>query len=122
MERKTYTCIVCPRSCVGTLTVSDDGQMKTDGFACKNGEKYAISEYTDPKRVLTTTVTLKNGIYNLLPVVSTGEISRKVFKECLDILYGVTVTAPVREGDVVLSDILGTGVDIIAAKSMKERG
>ena len=45
MERKEYTCIVCPKSCVGTLTVHDDGRMETEGFSCKNGEKYAINEY-----------------------------------------------------------------------------
>ena len=121
MERKEYTCIVCPKSCVGTLTVHDDGRMETEGFSCKNGEKYAINEYKDPRRVLTTTVSLKNGIYNLLPVVSTEEISRKVFRDCLDALYDLSVTAPVKAGDVIVSDIMGTGVDLIAAKSMKAR-
>ena len=122
MEQKTYTCIVCPRSCVGTLTVHDDGRLETEGFFCKNGEKYAIDEYKDPKRMMTTTVTLKNGIYHLLPVVSTEEISRKLFPDCLEKLYHTVVTAPVKAGDVIISDIMGTGVDIIAAKSMKERG
>jgi CxxC motif-containing protein len=54
-------------------------------------------------------------------VVSTEEISRKLFPDCLELLYHTVVSAPVKAGDVIISDIMGTGVDIIAAKSMKER-
>ena len=119
MEERQYTCIVCPKSCVGTLTIHDDGRMETRGFGCRNGEDYAMNEYKDPKRVLTTTVMMERGQYRLLPVVSSDEISRDRFAECLDILYSVKVEAPVAEGEIILRDILGTGVDILAARSMK---
>lgn len=117
METREYTCIVCPKSCHGTLTVDGD-TFKTENFGCKNGERYAINEYTDPKRVLTTTVTLNDGLFHLLPVVSDGEISRKVFKDCLDALYDISVDAPVSAGDVIVKNILDTGVDIVAARSI----
>lgn len=119
MEIKKYTCIVCPKSCTGTLTVKEDGTFLTEGFGCPNGEKYAVNEYTDPKRVLTTTVRIDHAEYALLPVVSDGEISRKVFKDCMDRLYNVKVEAPVKEGDIIVEDILHTGVNIIAARTLK---
>lgn len=118
MEQKEYTCIVCPQSCQGTLTALDDGSFRTEGFTCPNGEKYAINEYQDPKRVLTTTVIIDNAPFRLLPVVSTDEISRTIFGDCLRILYQVRAQAPVKAGDVILKDIMGTGTDIVAARTM----
>ena len=61
MEKRNYTCIVCPKSCKGELTIKDDGTFETAGFDCNNGKKYAVNEYTDPKRMLTTTVAIEDG-------------------------------------------------------------
>lgn len=119
-QEKKYTCIVCPKSCLGTLIINEDGTMRTEGFGCRNGEKYAQNEHLDPKRVLTTTVRIEDAPYPLLPVVSSEEISRTVFMDCLRELYDVCVSSPVKAGDVVLSDIKGTGVDILAARSMEK--
>ncbi len=120
MEQKTYTCIVCPKSCSGTLTIQEDGALCTEGFGCKNGERYAENEYKDPKRMLTTTVRIAQAPYPLLPVTSNKEISRTVFGRCLQYLYKVRVNAPVKEGDVIVANILDTGVDILAARSLEK--
>ena len=40
----------------------------------------------------------------------------KIF-ECVKALKGITVEAPVHIGDVILKDVAGTGVDIIATKN-----
>ena len=121
MEKRNYTCIVCPKSCKGELTVKNDGTFETTGFDCNNGKKYAVNEYTDPKRMLTTTVKIENGIFNLLPVVSSEEVSKKRLRDCIHTLYSITVKAPVRAGDVVVSNILDTGVDIIAARDIEAK-
>jgi CxxC motif-containing protein len=121
MEQKEYTCIVCPKSCRGILRIQN-GYFETEGFSCKNGEEYAISEYQDPKRVLTTTVWLRHGLFRLLPVVSRAGISRKVFKSCLEELYTIEVEAPIEVGDVVVKNILNTGIDVIAARSIERDG
>ena len=121
MEKRNYTCIVCPKSCKGELTVKNDGTFETTGFDCNNGKKYAVNEYTDPKRMLPTPVKIENGIFNLLPVVSSEEVSKKRLRDCIHTLYSITVKAPVRAGDVVVSNILDTGVDIIAARDIKAK-
>ncbi|MQM72245.1 MAG: DUF1667 domain-containing protein [Eubacteriaceae bacterium] len=118
MKEEEYTCIVCPRSCLGKLIIEDDGTMKTEGFSCKNGERYAIDEHTDPKRVLTTTVKIEGALFPLLPVVSSEAISFSKLKDCLKYLYQIKVKTPVREGDVLVDDILDTGVSILAARTM----
>lgn len=120
MKQKTYTCIVCPKSCSGTLIIQENGSLCTEGFGCKNGERYAENEYRNPKRMLTTTVRITHAPYALLPVTSSQEISRTVFNDCLQYLYRIQVDAPIKEGEVIVSNILGTGVDIIAARSLEE--
>ena len=41
-------------------------------------------------------------------------------KECLDYLYGIEVQAPVKAGEVLAEDICGTGVNILASRSMRQ--
>ena len=70
-------------------------------------------------RMLTTTVAIREGIHPRISVVSNGEIPRNAINECLALLYTVTVTAPVKRGQVIAANICGTGVDIVASRSMK---
>ncbi len=121
MEKKVYTCIVCPRSCKGELIIKGDNNYETKGFLCKRGVEYARNEYINPKRMLTTTVKIKNGTFSNLPVVSSGEIEKHKLFESLDYLYSIQVDAPIKEGDILVNDILGTGIDIIAARDMKRK-
>jgi CxxC motif-containing protein len=118
MIKMAYTCIVCPRSCKMDLMVKGANEFEVNGNLCKRGREYAINEYLCPKRMLTTTVKIINGIYSNIPVVSGQEIDRAKFFECLDYLYSMEVEAPIVEGDVLVKNILGTDVDILAARDM----
>lgn len=120
MENSTYTCIVCPVSCA--IEVSRDGDgYKTSGNQCRRGERYAIAEHTEPVRMVATTVVIRSAALPRLPVISEREIPKAKLKECLQALYGISVEAPVACGDVILEDICGTGVRILAARTMKRR-
>ncbi len=117
MIEKNYTCIVCPISC--DLTLRDEGGALTvTGNACKRGEVYAKSEYTDPKRMITTTVRIAEADLSRLPVISTAPVPKGVLSECLKLLYETEVKAPVKAGDAILQNILDTGVDMIAARTL----
>lgn len=120
MSTHHYTCIACPKSCTLTLT-DEDGVLAVSGQECPNGEKYAQNEYTDPKRVLTTTVSVCGAALPLIPVVSDGEISKTKLRDCLDFLYNLTVIAPITEGEIVAANILNTGTNIIAARSLAKK-
>lgn len=115
---KEYVCIVCPNSCRLTVT-EENGEIKVTGNTCKRGEEHGIAEYTHPMRMLTSTVAVTNGILPRLSVVSTDVIPKDQLGECLDEIYRVSVKAPVKCGDVIISNINNTGVDIVASKSMK---
>lgn len=113
-----FTCINCPLSCELELIEEDGEVLEVKGADCKVGEKYAVEEFTDPRRVVTTTVTVRNGILPLLPVRSVEAIPKKMVREAVQVLAGMEVLAPVREGQVVAPDILGTGVDIVASRDL----
>lgn len=117
MTKKEYVCIVCPNSC--RLTVTDDnGEITVTGNSCKRGYEHGISEYTHPKRMLTSTVAVENGILPRLSVVSSDEIPKDQLNDCLKDIYKVVVKAPVKCGDTIISNIENTGVDIVASRSM----
>ena len=111
------TCIVCPVGC--RITVEEkDGELIISGNSCPRGYEHAKNEYIDPKRMLTTTVKVEGGVLPRIPVISTAEIPKRQLGECLAQLYKLELTAPVAYGDIIVRDILGTGVDIKASRDM----
>ena len=120
-EAKETICIICPVGC--RMTVKRD-KSSTSGFLvsgneCKKGEAYGIKEMTDPTRMLTTTVKINLGIYNRLPVRINGAIPKKMIFPCMKVINKVEVQAPIKIGSVIVENILETGCDLIASRSMK---
>lgn len=119
MKNKELTCIVCPTSC--TLTVQmENGEMVVQGAGCNRGLRYGEKECSSPVRMLTTTIEIKDAIIKRLPVVSEGEILKVKLNECLEYLYQLEVSAPVRCGEVLVEDLCGTGVNLISARTLEK--
>lgn len=117
---KEIICTVCPSSC--RLTVSEEnGELLITGNGCKRGIEHGVSEYRNPVRMLTATLAIKGGSLPRLPVISMAEVPKALLRDCLEVVYNTQVVAPVNCGDVVISDVCGTGVDIIASRTMKAR-
>lgn len=117
MEPKKLTCIVCPRGC--QVTVSKIGEeFKIEGNRCKRGIPYAISEVTNPVRKITSTVRVKNAKFNRLPVITDREIPKGLIFDIMREIDRVEVTAPVKYGDVIIENVLNTGANIIASRSL----
>lgn len=112
-----YICVVCPNSC--RLSVEDaDGEIRVSGNQCARGVAYGRAERVNPTRMLTCTMVLRGGPIKRLPVISSAEIPKTMMSQCLDTLYRIKVNAPVKMGDIIVSDICGAGVDIVAARSV----
>ena len=118
MEKKKFICIVCPQGCNLELEINE-GKYSCTGNRCKRGLEYAINECTDPKRMITTTVRILNSTNDLIPVISTEAIPKREFRKCLEVLYEMKIDAPIKMGDIIVKNILGTNVDIVAARNMK---
>lgn len=120
VETKQLNCINCPMGCLLTVTLEDGKVVKVEGNTCPRGETYAHQELTDPQRMLTSTVRVEGGALPLLPVVSKSTLPKGRIMDCAEALRSVTVQAPVKTGDVIVSNILGLGVDIIASRDMEK--
>jgi CxxC motif-containing protein len=118
--KKEFVCIVCPNSC--RLTVTETGETLTvTGNECARGEKHGVHEYRSPTRMLTTTVAITGGTLPRLPVISREEVPKALLKKCLEVLYTMKLTAPLRCGDTVVKNICDTGVDVVASRSMNKK-
>ena len=117
-ETTELICITCPMGC--TLDVTHEGEtiVEVDGATCKRGLDYAEEELTDPRRMVTTTVRVVGGLHPLLPVYTSGPIPKARIFDLLEEIRKAEVTAPVKLGHVVLEDVVGTDVDVLASRDM----
>ena len=114
-----YLCIGCPLGCRLEVDEGDHGDIiEIRGSGCKKGDRYAAQEHTDPRRNVTTTVAISGGLWPRLPVKTSGEIPKDQVLAACEALRSVRVQAPVKMGDVVLENLLGTGCAVIATRDM----
>lgn len=115
MEKRELICVACPLGCPITVDFDADGNVSSViGNTCKRGDAYARTEVTNPTRMLTTTVKVVDGKSYVVPVKSENPIPKGMMFECMKVINKASIKAPVNIGDVVIENILGTGVDIIA--------
>ena len=105
---KEIICTVCPTGCTIHVEGENGTITKIEGFSCPRGKLYAENEFISPVRILTSTAKVKNAKSPLVAVRS-----RTPF-DCMDEIRKLDLTAPVKRGDVLIKDVCGTGVDIIA--------
>lgn len=118
MNQTTLTCILCPMSCSLNLTVEEGRVIDVKGNSCKLGPKYAEKEITAPTRTLTSTVRIKGSIIPRLPVKTREEVPKSKILDCMAEINRVEVTAPVYAGQVIIANVAGTGVDVIATRDL----
>ncbi|SHK10696.1 DUF1667 domain-containing protein [Tepidibacter formicigenes] len=115
---KNITCIVCPMGCRMKVTKDEEGNYTVEGNTCKRGEKYGVEEMTCPKRVVTTTVKIRDGALNLIPVKTNDSIPKELIFDLMELLDEIEVSAPVNVGDIIVENVLNTGVNIVASRNM----
>ncbi len=118
MELRELVCIRCPIGCNLQVTMEDGKAIKVTGNSCNRGVEYGIKECTNPTRIVTTIVPVINGELPMVPVKTSGDIPKGMISDCLKALKGIKVEAPVKIGDLVLKDVAGTGIDIIATREV----
>jgi CxxC motif-containing protein len=117
-EKTKLICITCPMGCALDVTHDGDTIVRVEGNTCKRGLAYAEGELTDPRRMVTTTVRVKDGRHSLLPVYTSAPIPKGRIFDLLDELRAVELAAPVQMGQVVLSHVVGTDVNVLASRDM----
>lgn len=124
IETLRFNCTTCPSECLLTVEVERDANdalvevHSVTGNSCPRGEKFAHQELTCPMRVLTTTVAVSGDDETLLPVRTAKAIPLELHAQAMNLIRGLVVNAPIRMGDVVLKDLLGTNIDLVASMNI----
>ena len=117
-ETRELVCINCPLGCGLTVTLKDGDVVKVEGNTCPKGEAYGKKEVTDPTRIVTSTVRVSGGVLPVVSVKTASDIPKEKIMDCANALKNVKIQAPVSIGDVVVEDVCGTGVSVIATKNI----
>lgn len=121
MEERNLTCSGCPMGCQLKVWLRDGRVEKIEGNTCKRGAVYGEKEVTNPTRILTSTVRVKEGENLVVSVKTAGDIPKNKLMECMKILKYTEVEAPVFQGDILVKNIGETGVDLVATKDVSRR-
>ncbi len=113
---KEIICTVCPKGC--RIKVSKENELS--GYSCDRGIEYANNELHNPMRMLTSTVVLRNGLYDRCPVKTSAPIPKNKMFEVMEQLKFVVINAPINVSDVIIKQVAGTNSDIVATRSFGE--
>lgn len=116
--KKEFICIVCPNGC--HISVDDDNHIS--GYTCLRGLKYVEQELKDPRRFLTSTFKVNNGLSRVCPCRSSTNVSKDKMFDIIKEIDKVQVNAPITMHQVIIKNVLNLGVDIIATKEIDKDG
>ena len=109
-------CINCPKGCEMEVSAAGD-KVSVAGNACPRGADYARAELTNPTRMVTGLVRVA-GMRKPLPVKTRTAVPKAKVDAVLFALHQATVQLPVKIGDVIISNVAETGVDVVATANM----
>lgn len=99
-----------------SMPTSDPASFIVTGNTCNRGDTYARKELTNPERTLTCTVAVAGSNRSVVSAKTAGEVPKAKLLDCMQEVRRLTVKAPLHAGDVLIKDILHTGVDLIACE------
>ena len=118
MEKRELTCIGCPMGCQITVEL-ENGEIKSvTGNTCAIGDKYARNEVTHPERTVTSTVVIDGVDKPRISVKTKGNVPKDKIFDVMKEIDHAEVKAPMHIGDVVIHDVCGTGVDVVATREI----
>jgi len=118
MKTQEITCIGCPLGCRMTAEIGEAVAIK--GNMCVIGYEYGLAEVQTPKRILTASVKVMRGEgYEMLSVKTNAPIPKECMMDCMAVIRGYCAEGEYAVGDVVIRDILGLGVDLIATREVR---
>ena len=112
-------CINCPLGCHLSVDDKDAANIKVTGNTCPRGVTYAVSEVTQPKRMVTSSVPVTGSSVQRVSVKTSAPIPKSKIFDCLAEIRKLRVNAPVAIGDVLLANVCDSGADIIATREAK---
>lgn len=118
MSEQTITCIGCPMGCRLSVRIEEGQAVAVDGAACGRGAVYARQECVCPTRMVTSLMRVR-GRSGPLSVKTVRPVPKEKIGDCLTRIHEVELVPPVRMGEVVVKDVCGTGVDVVATMEVE---
>lgn len=119
--KSKLVCTACPKGCEIKIVEQGLGGYNIEGNCCETGRKYAEQEIINPARIFTTTVKINNALIKRLPVRSKEAVPKNQMIELMKTVKTIETEAPIKQGEVIIENILDTGIDIIASKSIAKK-
>ena len=119
VNEKEIICVICPNSCRLKVTQNPNTkEITVEGHLCPRGKKYGISEFSNPVRMLITTMRVENGKLPIIPIRSTEAIPKSLLLEAVKIVNDTHCIAPIKMGDILIDNILNTKISVIASRDI----
>lgn len=115
--KRNLTCIVCPMGCQMIAEIEDGKVVSVAGNTCPRGKQYAIDECTNPQRTVTSTVRTVTG--GVVAVKTDSTIPKSLVFDAMREINRACVELPVRIGDVVIENLLGTGANVVITANLE---
>jgi CxxC motif-containing protein len=112
------TCILCPVGCELEVDRAGDG-LEVRGSQCEKGIGFAEEEILHPMRNLATSVPLRRTASQMVSVRLSGPVPRDMIFPVLAEIARLRPDPPIRRGRILISNVLSTGVDVIATRTVK---
>lgn len=121
-EKLKMICIICPVGCEMEANILKEKNevLEIKGFRCPKGRDYAECEIVDPRRTLMTVIKVRNGNLPVVSVKTRKPIPKNRLFDAVKAISKIEVEAPIKIGDIIIDDLLGTGVSVIATNNVKK--
>ncbi len=120
-EKKHFVCVVCPIGCEIDVVHEGSKIISMEGNKCEKSVEFVTQELIEPMRILTTTVRIQGARWPVIPVRTDKAVPKRLFPRVMRDLRRIELQAPVSMLDVVVGDILHTGSNIVATRTMSRR-
>lgn len=111
------TCILCPVGCELEVGRSGD-DLDVRGAECEKGQGFAAREILHPERNLATSVPIDGSVTRLVSVRLSRPVPRDMIFPILAEIGKLRPQTPVRRGQVLIANVLGTGADVLATRTV----
>lgn len=121
MEKRELICIGCPLGCMLSVDIEDGVVTNVTGNTCPRGKAYAEKEVTNPTRIVTSTVCVNGGERVSVACKTKSDIPKEKIFDVVRELKSVIIEAPVSIGDVLVKNIAGTNVEMVATANVNKK-
>ncbi len=110
------TCVLCPIGCALEVERPTERGLDVRGNQCDRGLDFAAEEILRPKRNIATSVPLAGTASQMVSVRLSAPVPRDMIFPILAEIAKLRPEPPIGRGQVLIPDVLGTGVDVIATR------